>query len=356
MIPTGAIIADRYRILNHVGRGGMQEVYRAHDTRLDMDVALKTPQAGQATKRFKASAFIAAKVNHHNVAKTLDSFDDNGEQYLVEEFVDGETLKDKLDRFGFFDPHLGAKALHYLLKGVEASHRAGVIHRDLKPSNVMVNRGVNLSQLKVTDFGVATLTQELLDEALKAGDITNSTSGTIKGALPFMAPEMMFRKAGENPGATVDVWSVGAMMFQLLTGELPFGEFLHAVANVKTGQRQPWPKFMTSNAQFAPLALELQSIVESCLINDPAARPTISELIARCEKLCYLTVDRFEGPVTKHILNGYAGFITVNRSDIFFSMESAYGIERPEIGRRVCYSSFPGDPSPRAHPVVVLKN
>lgn len=350
------LIGARYKVIEHVGRGGMQEVFRAHDQLLGMDVALKTPQAGQPAKRFKASALIAAKVNHHNVAKTLDYLNYEDSEYLVEEFIDGETLEDKLGRFGCLDPHLGARVFHHLAKGLSASHRVGVVHRDLKPSNIMTPKGVNFLILKITDFGIATLTQEVFDAATIAGDITRSNSGTIKGALPFMAPEMMFRKPGENPGESVDIWSLGAMMFKVLTGEYPFGVYLDAAVNVKNQDRRPWPVFMTSNAQFAPLARELQAIVEACLEYDPSARPSAAELARKCEDLCYLSVPREEGQVSNLIQYGCSGFIDGIGIHAFFSMESAYGVQKPEANTRVCFSSFPGYPHPRAHPIIILKS
>lgn len=357
MTEIGVPVGSRYKILKHIGRGGMQEVYLAHDQLLDMPVALKTPQVGINNKRFKSSAKIAAKVNHHNVAKTFDYFIEDDVEYLVEEYVEGETLEDKLARFGSLDPHLGARVLHHLAKGVAASHRAGVVHRDLKPSNVMVTKGVNLHNLKITDFGIATLTQEVFDDAAKAGDITMSNSGTIKGALPFMAPEMMFRQPGENPGTTVDIWSLGAMMFRLLAGVYPFGVYLEAAVNVKTKKRAPWPTFMTSNLQFAPLAKQLQSVVDRCLEYDPSARPSADELTNICQDICYLAVDRHEGNINNLIQNGYSGFIWGGSESIFFSMDSVYGAPRSEAcaGKKVCFSSFPGSPCRRAHPVVLLK-
>jgi len=357
MIPSGTVVGERYCVLAHIGRGGMQDVYRAKDNLLNIDVALKTPQPGQPNKRFKKSAIIAAMVNHHNVAKTLDYFEDGGSEYLIEEFVDGETLEKKVERFGYLDPHLGARVLHHLAKGVAASHREGVVHRDLKPSNVMVTKGLNLHHLKITDFGIATLTQEVFADAAKAGDITLSNSGTIRGALPFMAPEMMFRKAGENPGTTVDVWALGAMMFRLLAGDYPFGVYLEAAVNVKNQNRKPWPAFMTSNAQFAPLAMELQEIVDSCLQYDLNSRPSADEIARRCQDLCYLSVDRKEGEVSNLIQNGYSGFVASGDGTFFFSMESVYGTAMPNTdkNRRVCFSSFPGSPRHRAHPVLVLK-
>ncbi len=356
MIAIDTVIGGRYRVIEHVGRGGMQEVYRANDSLLDIDVALKTPQTTQAAKRFRASAIVAARVNHHNIAKTLDYFVEGESEYLIEEFIDGETLDEKQKKLGILDPHLGAQVLHHLAKGVAASHRANVIHRDLKPSNVMANKGVNAHHLKITDFGIATLTQEVFDEAANAGDITLSNSGTIKGALPYMAPEMMFRQPGENPGESVDIWSIGAMMFKLLTGEFPFGVYLEAAVNVKNKERKKWPSFMTYNPQFAPLAKELQGVVDSCLEYDPDARPSALGIAQKCEELCYLTIERYEGTVQNLIQNGYSGFIAGNET-VFFSMDSVYGTSKPntEENKHVCFSSFPGSPRPRAHPVLVIK-
>ncbi|MDG9782607.1 serine/threonine-protein kinase [Metapseudomonas otitidis] len=358
MINLGELVAGRYEIISHIGRGGMQEVFLARDILLDVNVALKTPQPGQAERRFKNSAIIAAKINHHNVAKTLDYVEEGDRRFLIEEFVDGETLEHKLSKFGFLDPHLGAHVLHHLAKGIRASHRAEVIHRDLKPSNVMTSRGVNLYDLKITDFGIATLTEEVFDEAHRQGDLTNTTSGTVKGALPFMAPEMMFRAPGEKVDCAVDIWSLGAMMFRLLTGEYPFGLFLEAAVNVKTKTRKDWPAFMTSKAQFRPLAIELQRIVDSCLSYDAAERPTADKLVAECEALCYLATEREEGVVSNLIQHGYSGFVTSGQRQVFFSMESVYGTVKPDphTNRSICFSSFPGSPQQRAHPVLLLKS
>ncbi|MEH8113493.1 serine/threonine-protein kinase [Aeromonas veronii] len=151
----GTVIANRYKILKYIGKGGMQDVYEALDLKLNLHLALKTPLPGLEGKRFLKSAKISARVNHHNVAKTFDYVEDNGHIYMAEEFVSGENLEQKLKHFEYLDPHYGACILHNLAKGIMASHRAGVIHRDLKPSNVMVSSGVNISNLKITDFGIA---------------------------------------------------------------------------------------------------------------------------------------------------------------------------------------------------------
>lgn len=356
---AGEIVAKRYRILQHVGRGGMQDVYLAYDELLDANVALKTPQQGQKDKRFQQSAILAARINHHNIAKTFDYVVENDRQYLVEEFVVGETLEEKLRRFDAVDPHLAARIFHHLLKGVSASHHAGVVHRDLKPSNVIAEPGVNLHQLKITDFGIATLTEEMFDEAAKnGGDLTRSTSGTIRGALPYMAPEMMFREPGAHPGTAADIWSLGALMFKILTGEYPFGVYLNAAVNVKNRHRVQWPEFMLCNPQYRPLVQELQSLVDKCLEYDAVERPSADELIAMLAELCYINVHRTEGTVTKLIQNGCSGFADDDEGrTAFFSMESVYGKQRPSARdrSRISYSMFPGSPRHRGHPIVVIQ-
>lgn len=354
---SGDVISERYRIERHIGRGGMQDVYLAHDMKLDAHVALKTPQAGQQDKRFKNSAIISARVNHHNVAKTLDYVEENGERFLIEEFVEGVNLDDRLRTFGAIDPHLAARIFLHVSKGVAASHHAGVVHRDLKPSNIVVEHGVNLHKLKITDFGIATLTEEVFDEAARDGDITRSTSGTIRGALPYMAPEMMFRQAGDHPGRSVDIWSLGAMMFQIVTGKVPFGVYLQAAVNVQNRNREPWPQFMISNPQYKNLSQQLQTIIEKCLQYDVSDRPSADEIVEEISELCFIGVERKVGSVDNLIQNDYSGFIDgEDGMKTFFSQESVYGIRtRANRGNRVCYSSFPGTPRDRGHPIIVIE-
>ncbi len=353
---NGDVVSSRYVVQRHIGRGGMQDVYLASDQLLGIEVALKTPQAGQPDKRFSQSAIIAARVNHHNVAKTLDYFEEDNRLFLIEEYVPGETLDAKLTRFGAVDPHLGARVFHHLSKGVAASHHAGVVHRDLKPSNIIAEPGVNIHELKITDFGIATLTEEVFAQAAKEGDLTRSTSGTIRGALPYMAPEMMFRSPGDHPGSEADIWSLGAMMFKMLTGDYPFGVYLQAAVNVQNQKRAPWPKFMTNNPQYKPLAEQLQNLVEQCLMYDPAKRPSADQLVKEISNTCYINVHRSEGSVSNLIQNGYSGFANGDDGTVFFSMESVYGVRRPSVAKnnRICYSQFPGSPRHRGHPVVVI--
>jgi serine/threonine protein kinase len=158
---SGDVIRDRYKIIDNIGEGGMQFVYAARDRILKRKVALKTPKNDSAKKRFKRSAIVSARVNHPNVAKTLDYLEDNNRQYLIEELINGEDLdKAFLKKMKCLDPYLAARVFHYLAKGLAASHHAGVIHRDLKPTNIMVTDRFELTSIKITDFGIAKMADE----------------------------------------------------------------------------------------------------------------------------------------------------------------------------------------------------
>lgn len=349
----GDVLAGRYKVVAKVGDGGMQAVYRAYDSLTERDVALKTPLPGQGVRRFAQSAIIAARVNNHNVAKTYDYFEADDRPFLIEEFVEGPNLSEALGG-SFLEPNAGAMTFHRLALGMAASHAAGVVHRDMKPSNVIAVGGPLLKQVKITDFGIATLTEAVFEEASKLGDLTKSTSGTVKGALPYMAPEMIFRRKGEHPGASADIWSLGAMMFKLLTGIYPFGQGFDAVANVKNGEREAWPDFMVRSAANASLVAELQELVETCLTNNEAARPSALEIAQRCAALCYGNMEREIGTVVER--NGNQRFLRTDAGErIFFHRRCVYGTPSPAIDDQVIFSASPGAPYRRAEPVVILK-
>jgi serine/threonine protein kinase len=219
---AGDLVGDRYEIGIFVGEGGMQEVYSAYDQLLFRNVALKTPKTSSATKRFKRSAETSAKINHHNVAKTLDYLEDDGRYYLIEELIDGCDLGVFLREYvPRLDPYACARVMHHLAKGLAASHHAGVIHRDLKPTNIMVVGGADFVELKITDFGIAKMAEAEMENAVAGGDEEALTqSATALGALPYMAPE--FIESFKHAGKPADVWSLGALMFELLTGSKPF--------------------------------------------------------------------------------------------------------------------------------------
>jgi serine/threonine protein kinase len=347
----GQIIGNRYRIDNFIGEGGMQFVYQAHDLLLKKDIALKTPKDKSATKRFRRSAVVAAKVNHHNVAKTLDYIKEGENRYLIEELIIGSDLQKALmSRAKFIDPYLAARLFNQLSKGLAAAHHAGVVHRDLKPTNVMISGGYSLDEVKITDFGIAKMADEELTDAAKGGDSTLTTSKTAIGALPYMAPEAI--ETPENVGPKADVWSIGAMFYHILTGEFPFGAGLRAVHRILQVDISPAPAFITNNPQFKPLASELLEISLSCLKRNPNDRPTADELVERCGLLCYSIAERHDGLI-REIRHNAWGFIRQNQEDVFFHKSSIYGPNKAKEGAAVGFAKFHGGGAWRAHPVIV---
>ena len=347
----GGVVGGRYEIERYLSEGGMQFVYVARDQLTDRLVALKTPKNQSASKRFSRSAIVAAKVNHPNVAKTLDYLRVGDQRYLIEELVEGKDLKVALlEDSEFLDPYLAAKVLHHLTKGVAAAHHAGVVHRDLKPTNIMVIGDYSLTELKITDFGIAKMADDELRDAVENGEASMSMSQTAVGALPYMAPEAI--ESPKDVGAPADVWSIGAMMYQLLCGQYPFGQGLSAVPKIIAAVPPKIPAFLTANPQFAPLAKEVIEIAISCLKQDPAERPTADQLVRKCSELCYTSSPRQRG-VVNDFRYGAFGFIGTPNGDVFFHKDCVYG-PLPAVGSPVLFASYDGGGAPRALPVVKL--
>lgn len=351
----GDLIDNRYEIIRFVGEGGMQEVYCATDLILGREVALKIPKNSSARKRFKRSAVVSARVNHPNVAKTLDYIETESSSYLIEEFISGKDIKEGLlQQLGVIDPYLTAKIFHYLAKGISASHQAGVIHRDLKPSNVMFVGDFNLSEIKITDFGIAKMAQEEIVNAVEGGESSTSASATVMGALPYMAPEMI--KDSRNAGKPSDIWALGAMMYELISGQKPFGSGLVAVPNILEAKSPSKPTYIDKNVQFESLGNELYELILNCLQENPEDRPTAEILVQNCENLCYPVVKRQTGVCTYlHPQYSWGYIKNNNQHTIFFHFDSVYG-NRPTVGSQVCFSAFPGSPNPRAHPVILIQD
>jgi serine/threonine-protein kinase len=348
-------IGTRYIIKNYLDAGGMQEVYKAYDKVLQKEVALKTPKNQHAEKRFKRSAVVSAKVNHFNVAKTLDYFEHENRAVLIEEFIEGKSLNKLLDSdFIFFDPFLSSQFGHHLAKGVAASHHANVIHRDLKPGNIMVEIKEGIYSFKITDFGIAKLTEEELEEAHKdRSSITGSQ--TMMGAIPYMAPEMI-----NGPKYAVkasDVWSIGAILYRLLIGSLPYGSGLQAIPRIDKADLPDKPNESYHNLiQFSWLVGELWDIIKTCLQKEPTKRPVADSLVQKFESLCYGVFPRHEGSI-KNYKDGTGnwGFIYSSQGDVFFHRQSFYGkSDVIKVGQRVQFSKHRGGGADRAYPVIPL--
>jgi tetratricopeptide (TPR) repeat protein len=219
--PTVGQVLGHYRIVEQIGAGGMGVVFRARDEQLDRDVALKilpklTLLSEPARRQFRREALSLAKITDPCVAMAFDFGHDNGIDYLVTEYVPGLTLETRLAGRPLAESdvlQLGKQ----IASGLEAAHREGVIHRDLKPSNVKVTPE---GRLKILDFGLAYLLKTET-EVTATAPLTDTYSDA--GTLPYMAPEQI---KGQKPDARADVWSAGAVLYEMSTGKRPFGELV----------------------------------------------------------------------------------------------------------------------------------
>ncbi len=218
---AGAVLADRYRLEGLIGRGGMGVVYRARHTLLERAVAVKLlrPQFlsdERAVKRFLREAQAMARVEHAN-AVTIHDFGTlpDGGAYLVMEFIEGETLRSVLGRVGSLPVADAVAITEQICGAVEAAHRQGVVHRDLKPENIMFKRSDDGAVVKVVDFGLA----KVIDGAPTPGKPALTSAGDLFGTPAYMAPEFF---EGEEVDARADVYSIGILTYEMLTGSPPF--------------------------------------------------------------------------------------------------------------------------------------
>src|SRR5215203_1603978 len=206
------IVDNRYALVQSLGFGGMGEVYLAHDEVLDRDVALKMLRMHYAgdnefAERFKREAMSAASLSHPNIVQVYDRGEtEDGTSYIAMEYVSGGTLKEQIERRGPFGTRQTAGVGAQIADALGAAHERGVIHRDIKPQNVLVTASGNL---KVTDFGIARA----------ASAVTSSASGAIFGTAGYISPEQAM---GEPVGPASDLYSLGVVLYEMLTGGLPF--------------------------------------------------------------------------------------------------------------------------------------
>jgi serine/threonine-protein kinase len=237
---------------------------------------------------------------------------------------------------------------------VAAAHHAGVFHRDLKPTNIMVSDDPGISDLKVTDFGIARMAADEIEVAVEGGEQSMQGSSTTMGALPFMAPEMIESpRLADKPA---DVWAVGTITCRLLLGSPPFGAGLRAVRKILDVEMPSKPSVLSSKPQFRSLGDELWSIIEKCLVREPDDRPTADELVALCSEVCYSRAPRSFGTITSVKTKGFNwGWIRndANQS-VFYHEQSYYGPASKEH-QRVSFAAFEGQPSSRAFPVLPLR-
>lgn len=211
MIMKGQKISDRYQIIKSIGEGGMANVYLAYDTILDRNVAIKVLRGDLANdekfvRRFQREALAASSLSNPNIVEVYDVGEDNGEYYIVMEYIDGKHLKQLLKKRGKLTVSEAVDIVLQITDGLSVAHDSYIIHRDIKPQNIMI---LENGMVKITDFGIAM--------AMNSTQLTQTNS--VMGSVHYLPPE---QASGKGATLQSDIYSIGILLYELLTGKLPF--------------------------------------------------------------------------------------------------------------------------------------
>jgi serine/threonine-protein kinase len=259
------MLAGEYELLEPIGRGGMGVVYKARQPRLNRLVAVKMILAGEhaseaALKRFRTEAEAAARLRHDGVVQIYDAGDDAGRPYFVMEYVEGGSLKDRLDGTPW-PCQRAAQFVLQLAEIIQAAHDKQIVHRDMKPGNILLT---SLAQVKISDFGLA----KLVDVA---GTLTQS--GEVLGTPSYMAPEQA--RGSREVLPTIDVYALGAVLYELLTGRPPFRGAVVTDTLLQVINDKPAPPRLLNSR----VSRDLETICLKCLEKEPMERyPSAKDL------------------------------------------------------------------------------
>ena len=257
MISKGQKINERYEIIRSIGEGGMANVYLGYDEILDRNVAIKILRGDLSNdekfvRRFQREALSASSLSHPNIVEMYDVGEDNGLYYIIMEYVEGKTLKQLLKKRGSLTLSEAIDIMVQLTDGMAHAHDSYIIHRDLKPQNIMIQDD---GQIKITDFGIAM--------ALNSTQLTQTNS--VMGSVHYLPPE---QASGKGSTTKSDIYSMGIIFYELLTGKLPFkGE--NAVEIALKQMRDPIPSLKEDNPN---IPQSIENIILKATAKNPKNR------------------------------------------------------------------------------------
>ena len=255
MIKVGMIVGDRYEILEKVGVGGMAEVFKGKDHKLNRFVAVKVlkeefRENSGFVKKFKEEAQAAAGLAHPNIVNVYDVGDEKGIYYIVMELVEGITLKSYIERKGYLTVKEATSIAIQVSAGLEVAHNNQIVHRDIKPQNIIISRE---GKVKVTDFGIAKATT------------SQTTTSTAMGSVHYASPE---QARGGYVDHRSDIYSLGVVLYEMVTGRVPFdGDTAVAVAVKHLQENMVPPETYNSAVPYS-----LSQIIKKCMEKSPDRR------------------------------------------------------------------------------------
>jgi eukaryotic-like serine/threonine-protein kinase len=277
----GAVLSGRYRLESKLGSGGMSTVYLARDETLERWIAVKVMHAEisdqpDQIERFRREARTVAQVSHPNVVAVIDAGEDGGHPYIVFEYVEGETLKQRIDRLGRLPVDEAAAYAIEIGRGLAAAHACMLVHRDVKPQNVLIDVE---GRAKVTDFGIA--------RSLESDGLTKT--GRVLGTTDYVSPEQAM---GREVDARSDIYSLGVLLYEMLTGNVPFeAETLVGVAMKHVNE--PMPNVQKRRPE---VSSALAAVIERATEKEPKRRyRDMAEMLGDLETALEVEVARAGG-------------------------------------------------------------
>src|SRR5215207_4003582 len=302
MINTETLVAERYEISYLLGAGGMGRVYLAHDRSLPREVALKVLDDRHAenpefVERFRREAKAAASLSHPNMVTVYDAGEDDESPYIAMEYLSGGTLKNRIQERGALPPRVAAGVTFEVANALAAAHEKSIVHRDIKPENVLIT---DQGHAKVGDFGIA--------RAATATAITETD--LILGSVRYLSPE---QAKGEEVGPRSDLYSLGVVLYEMLTGRVPFDEENPIATAMKHATEEP-----ASPRELDPTTPKaLETITLKLLKKDPKRRyESATELAEDLERL-------LAGPIPAAVSDASETMLDIERSDTERSIEGA---------------------------------